>query len=230
MLNSCSFNCSSLVRSTRFNNFSNYTTAIQHNVTIDIQDKTILLPTVVSITINTTSSNLATTITSPSWDFQQHHPASAPQFTSFSSNPPSPPYFLIPSLTLSPSRPKYGRKRQRVPINPSFTTMLTRICIPLSPLVNVLSAPLHGNSDFVLISFTETNPLIHLNLKDIFVWEIKLTIPLGDPFYLLLNPLGILSVKWAFHVQYSISSSVLTQGIPHLFVVASRSTDTTKGK
>ena len=96
-----------------------------------------------------------------------------------------PPYFLIPSLTSSPSHPKYGGKMQRVTINPSFTTMLTRICIPLSPLVNVLSAPLHGNPDFVLISFTGTNPSIHLNLKEIFVWEIKLTIPLGAPFYLL---------------------------------------------
>ena len=120
-----------------------------------------------------------------------------------------PPSFLIPSLTSSQSRPKYGGKRQRVTINPSFTTMLTRICIPLSPLVNVLSAPLLGNPDFVLISFTGTNPSIHLNLKEIFVWGIKLTTPLGAPFCLLSNQIGILSVQGAFHVQCSISNSTL---------------------
>ena len=69
------------------------------------------------------------------------------------------PQFIL-FLDLCTSRPEYGEKRQRVTINPSFTTMFTRICIPLSPLVNVLSAPLHGNPDFVLISFTGTNPSI----------------------------------------------------------------------
>ena len=59
--------------------------------------------------------------------------------------------------------------------------MLTRIYIPSSPLANVLSAPLHGTPDFVLISFTGTNPSIHLNLKDIFVWEIKLTRSVSRP-------------------------------------------------
>ena len=126
--------------------------------------------------------------------------------------------------------PKIWRKKAASNYKPSFATMLTRICIPLSPLVNVLSAPLHENPDFVLISFTATNPSIHLNLKEIFVWGIKLTTPLGAPFYLLSNQIGILSVKGAFHVQCLISNSVLTQGIPPLFVVASRSTDTTKGK
>ena len=45
---------------------SNYFTAKKHNVSIDNQDKTILLPTVDSDIVNTTSSNLATTLTSPS--------------------------------------------------------------------------------------------------------------------------------------------------------------------
>ena len=47
-----------------------------------------MLLTVVSSIINTTCSNLVTTIISPSWDYQQHHPASDPQFTSFSSQLP----------------------------------------------------------------------------------------------------------------------------------------------
>ena len=68
-MNTCTFNCSSVVRYTSFNNFSNYCTAIQQNFKIDNQDKTILLPTVVSSIINTTSSKLTTTITSLSWDY-----------------------------------------------------------------------------------------------------------------------------------------------------------------
>ena len=42
----CTFNCSSVVKFTRFNNVFNYYAAIQQNVNIDIQNKTILLPTV----------------------------------------------------------------------------------------------------------------------------------------------------------------------------------------
>ena len=130
-MNTCTFNCSSVVRYTSFNNFSNYCTAIQQNFKIDNQDKTILLPTVDSDIVNTTSSNLATTLTSPSWRYQQYHTTSHPQFTSFPSQLP-PSYSLISSLTSSPSLPKYGGKRQRININYLFTTMLTKIYIRLT--------------------------------------------------------------------------------------------------
>ena len=55
---------------------------------IDNQDKTILLPTIVSNIINKTSSTLTTILTSPSWDYQQHPPVLHLQFTSFSSQLP----------------------------------------------------------------------------------------------------------------------------------------------
>ena len=167
-MNTCTFNCSSVVRYTSFNNFSNYCTTIQQNFKIDNQDKTILLPTVDSDIVNTTSSNLATTLTSPSWRYQQYHTTSHPQFTSFPSQLP-PSYSLISSLTSSPSLPKYGGKRQRININYLFTTMLTRIYIRLRPLVNVSNNQLHRNPEFVLISFAGMNPSIHLNLREIFV-------------------------------------------------------------
>ena len=63
-------NVFSVIGSTSFINVSNYFTVKEHNVSIDNQDKTILLPTVDSDMINTTSSNLATTLTSPSWGYQ----------------------------------------------------------------------------------------------------------------------------------------------------------------
>ena len=66
-MNTCTFNCSSVVRSTSFNNVSNYCTAKQQNFKINNQDKTILLPTVVSSIINTISSNLATTVLVLHW-------------------------------------------------------------------------------------------------------------------------------------------------------------------
>ena len=65
-MNTCTFNCSSVAWSTSFNNVFNYFTAKKHNVSIDNQDKTILLPTVISNIINKTSSTLATILTSPS--------------------------------------------------------------------------------------------------------------------------------------------------------------------
>ena len=157
-----------MIGSTIFINVSNNFTVKEHNVSIDNQDKTILLPTVDSDIINTTSSNLATTLTSPSWGYQQYHTASHPQFTSFSSQL-FPPYSLIPSLISSPSHPKYGEKRQRININHLFTTTLTRIYIRLRPLVNVSNNQLHRNPEFVLISFAGMNPSIHLNLREIFV-------------------------------------------------------------
>ena len=65
-----------MIESTSFNNVSNYFTVKEHNFSIDNQEKTILLPTVDSDIMNTTSSNLATTLTSPSWGYQQYHTAS----------------------------------------------------------------------------------------------------------------------------------------------------------
>ena len=143
----------------------------------------------------------------------------------------SPPTILPdPIINVITVSPKIWRKKVASNFKPLVYNDFDEDFFPLSPLVNVLSVPLHGNPDFVLISFTGTNPSIHLNLKDMFLLEIKMTTPLGAPFYLLSNPIGILSMKGALHVQCSISNSVLTQGIPPLFVVASRSTDTTKGK
>ena len=90
------------------------------------------------------------------------------------------------------------------------------------------SASWESRLRFDLIHWNES--LDSLELERYFLLEIKMTTPLGAPFYLLSNPIGILSMKGALHVQCSISNSVLTQGIPPLFVVASRSTDTTKRK
>ena len=95
LLNTCTINCSSIVRSTSFNNVSNCFTAKQQNFSIDNQDKTIFMPTVFSNIIKITNSNLATPFTSPTWDHQQHHLASYPHFTSFSSQ-------LYPSILPDP--------------------------------------------------------------------------------------------------------------------------------
>ena len=77
-LNACTFNCSRVVRSTSFNNMFYYNTVMKQNVSIDNQDKSILLPIIVSNIFNTTSSNFATTLTSPSSNYRPHHPASYP--------------------------------------------------------------------------------------------------------------------------------------------------------
>ena len=83
---------------------------MQQNVSIDNKDKTIILPTVVSNIISTTSFSLATILTSPSWDYQQHHPASHPQFTSFSSQLP-PIIFPYPVINVIIIPPKICRKK-----------------------------------------------------------------------------------------------------------------------
>ena len=71
---------------------------MQQKISIDNQDKTILLPTVVSNILNTTSSNFTTTLTNPSWDYRPHHPASHPQFTSLSSQPPP---VILPDIIIN---------------------------------------------------------------------------------------------------------------------------------
>ena len=110
ILSTCTFNCSSVVRPLSVDNFCNYSTSGKLKVCFIKHDQTICTSTIASNIINTSSSNLATTLTSSKLTLQQDKHTSNHHFTFFSFHLPSS-ILTDPVVNVITIPPKIWRKK-----------------------------------------------------------------------------------------------------------------------